>query len=243
MLSEARDQIRAAPWLSVFPGLAIFFTVLGLNLGRRVARHPRPAIDHEARMTDAPLFQVDDLHVTLRGDGTTFNAVENVSFEIDAAEAFGLVGGSGCGKSIRRLPSCGYCAGPSLRQGPIVLERRGVPASLGRPPARAARQQDRHDFQEPMTALNSLSPVGRQIARCSSFTRKPRRRGDRRAADALRQAACPRPSGASVSRIDSRRHAPARHDRGCARLPSRPPDRRPAERPRSTSRCRPKSST
>ena len=32
MLSEARDQIRAAPWLSVFPGLAIFFTVLGLNL-------------------------------------------------------------------------------------------------------------------------------------------------------------------------------------------------------------------
>src|SRR3979411_415778 len=32
MLSEARDQIRAAPWLSAFPGLAIFFTVLGLNL-------------------------------------------------------------------------------------------------------------------------------------------------------------------------------------------------------------------
>jgi peptide/nickel transport system permease protein len=32
MLSEARDQITTAPWLSVFPGLAIFFTVLGLNL-------------------------------------------------------------------------------------------------------------------------------------------------------------------------------------------------------------------
>jgi peptide/nickel transport system permease protein len=32
MLSEARDTIRSAPWLSVFPGLAIFFTVLGLNL-------------------------------------------------------------------------------------------------------------------------------------------------------------------------------------------------------------------
>jgi len=32
MLSEARDQINTAPWLSVFPGLAIFFTVLGLNL-------------------------------------------------------------------------------------------------------------------------------------------------------------------------------------------------------------------
>ena len=32
MLSEARDQITTAPWLSVFPGLAIFSTVLGLNL-------------------------------------------------------------------------------------------------------------------------------------------------------------------------------------------------------------------
>jgi peptide/nickel transport system permease protein len=32
MLSEARDQFRTAPWLSIFPGLAIFLTVLGLNL-------------------------------------------------------------------------------------------------------------------------------------------------------------------------------------------------------------------
>ena len=32
MLSEARDQITTVPWLSIFPGLAIFFTVLGLNL-------------------------------------------------------------------------------------------------------------------------------------------------------------------------------------------------------------------
>jgi len=32
MLSEARDQIATAPWLSIFPGLAIFLTVLGLNL-------------------------------------------------------------------------------------------------------------------------------------------------------------------------------------------------------------------
>jgi peptide/nickel transport system permease protein len=32
MLSEARDQITTAPWLSIFPGLAIFLTVLGLNL-------------------------------------------------------------------------------------------------------------------------------------------------------------------------------------------------------------------
>jgi peptide/nickel transport system permease protein len=32
MLSEARDQINTVPWLSIFPGVAIFLTVLGLNL-------------------------------------------------------------------------------------------------------------------------------------------------------------------------------------------------------------------
>jgi peptide/nickel transport system permease protein len=32
MLSQARDQLFTAPWISVFPGVAIFLTVLGLNL-------------------------------------------------------------------------------------------------------------------------------------------------------------------------------------------------------------------
>jgi peptide/nickel transport system permease protein len=32
MLSNAREQITTAPWVSIFPGLAIFLTVLGLNL-------------------------------------------------------------------------------------------------------------------------------------------------------------------------------------------------------------------
>ena len=51
----------------------------------------------------APLLKVDDLHITLEGDGASYNAVENVSFEIGRGEAFGLVGESGCGKSITAL--------------------------------------------------------------------------------------------------------------------------------------------
>ena len=44
MLSQARDQLFTAPWVSVFPGMAIFLTVLGLNLlgdGLRDALEPR----------------------------------------------------------------------------------------------------------------------------------------------------------------------------------------------------------
>ncbi len=71
---------------------------------------------------NAPLLKVEDLRIALQGDGVVFNAVEDVSFEIGRGEAFGLVGESGCGKSItapcstarksrtHRPPRCAACA-------------------------------------------------------------------------------------------------------------------------------------
>ena len=50
MLSDARDQITTAPWLSVFPGLAIFLTVLGLNL---LGDGLRDVLDPQSRSTRA----------------------------------------------------------------------------------------------------------------------------------------------------------------------------------------------
>jgi len=114
---------------------------------------------------NAPLLKVDDLHITLQGDGASFNAVENVSFEIGRGEAFGLVGESGCGKSITALAVMGLLRRPlSLGKGRIVLDGEEIQA------ASAARLRELRGsrigmiFQEPMTALNPLSPVGRQIA-------------------------------------------------------------------------------
>ncbi|SEO64530.1 peptide/nickel transport system ATP-binding protein [Rhodospirillales bacterium URHD0017] len=114
---------------------------------------------------NAPLLKVDDLHITLQGDGATFNAVENVSFEIGRGEAFGLVGESGCGKSITALAVMGLLRRPlGLGEGRIVLDGEEIQN------ASAARLRELRGsrigmiFQEPMTALNPLSPVGRQIA-------------------------------------------------------------------------------
>ena len=59
-----------------------------------------------------PLLQVDDLHIALAGDGMTYDAVEDVSFEIGRGEAFGLVGESGCGKSITALAIMGLLRRP-----------------------------------------------------------------------------------------------------------------------------------
>ena len=82
---------------------------------------------------NAPLLQVDDLHITLQGDGAAFNAVENVSFEIGRGEAFGLVGESGCGKSITALAVMG------LLRRPLSSAARGLSSSAAASRAQPSR--------------------------------------------------------------------------------------------------------
>jgi peptide/nickel transport system ATP-binding protein len=143
----------------------------------------------------APLLKVDDLHITLQGDGATYNAVENVSFEIGRGEAFGLVGESGCGKSITALAVMGLLRRPlGIGKGRIVLDGEEIQN------ASAARLRELRGpkigmiFQEPMTALNPLSPVGRQIAEMFVLHQSASwSEAMDRAEDALRQVRVPSP--------------------------------------------------
>jgi peptide/nickel transport system ATP-binding protein len=54
-------------------------------------------------MTGSPLIEVEDLRIDLNHGSGQVPAVEGVSFRIDRGETFGLVGESGCGKSITAL--------------------------------------------------------------------------------------------------------------------------------------------
>ena len=112
-----------------------------------------------------PLLQVDDLHIALKGESATYHAVEKVSFEIGRGEAFGLVGESGCGKSITALSVMGLLKRPlSLGGGRIVLDGEEIQDASAAEWRRLRGKRIAMIFQEPMTALNPLSPVGRQIA-------------------------------------------------------------------------------
>ncbi len=113
----------------------------------------------------APLLKVDDLHIALQGENASYNAVEKVSFEIGRGEAFGLVGESGCGKSITALSVMGLLRRPlSLGSGKIVLDNAEIQDASAAEWRRLRGKRIAMIFQEPMTALNPLSPVGRQIA-------------------------------------------------------------------------------
>jgi len=112
-----------------------------------------------------PLLKVDNLRIALAGDDVTYNAVENVSFEIGRGEAFGLVGESGCGKSITALSVMGLLRRPlSLGGGKIILDGTEIQNVSAAEMRRLRGKRIAMIFQEPMTALNPLSPVGKQIA-------------------------------------------------------------------------------
>lgn len=116
-------------------------------------------------MTDQPLLEVENLRIDLLTDGQRLSAVEEVSFTIMRGETFGLVGESGCGKSITALALIGLLRAPlAIGGGRIRLEGKEIQSLSGSEMRKLRGNRISMIFQEPMTALNPLSPVGRQIA-------------------------------------------------------------------------------
>ncbi|MFD1328616.1 ABC transporter ATP-binding protein [Mycoplana ramosa] len=116
-------------------------------------------------MTSAPLLEVSDLTIDMMSGRRRLNVVENVSFAIGRGETFGLVGESGCGKSITALSMIGLLKAPlAVSRGAIRFDGQDLRTLPKRAMRKLRGSRIAMIFQEPMTALNPLSPVGRQIA-------------------------------------------------------------------------------
>jgi peptide/nickel transport system ATP-binding protein len=112
-----------------------------------------------------PLLVVEDLGVGIRTARGTFQAIEAVGFALDEGEVLGLVGESGCGKSITALAIMGLLPQPVARitGGHVWFD--------GTDLAALSNEQMRHMrgdrlgmiFQEPMTSLNPVYRVGDQL--------------------------------------------------------------------------------
>ena len=110
------------------------------------------------------LLEVRGLRTTFATDGGTVNAVDGVSFTLEPGRTLGLVGESGCGKSVTALSVMGLVSKPGrISAGEILFEGEDL---LKLPPARMrAVRGDRISmiFQEPMTSLNPAFTIGEQI--------------------------------------------------------------------------------
>ncbi len=111
-----------------------------------------------------PLLQVENLQVSFFLTQGEVPAVRGLSFSVDPGEAVGVVGESGCGKSVTALSLLGLVPPPGrIKGGSIRLNGREL-VGLGDRELRSVRGLEiGMVFQEPMTSLNPVFTVGYQL--------------------------------------------------------------------------------
>jgi oligopeptide/dipeptide ABC transporter ATP-binding protein len=113
------------------------------------------------------LLEVSNLRTYFHTDGGLARAVDGVSFHLEKGEVLGIVGESGCGKSVTSLSIMRLVAQPAgeIVQGSSVRFAGRELVELSEREMRDVRGNDiAMIFQEPMTSLNPVFPVGEQIA-------------------------------------------------------------------------------
>jgi peptide/nickel transport system ATP-binding protein len=142
------------------------------------------------------LLEVRNLQTHFPTRAGLVRAVDGVSFYLDGGELLGLVGESGCGKSITALSVMRLIAPPGkIISGEILFDGRNL-LSLSDREMRQIRGDDiAMIFQDPMTSLNPVFRVGEQIAEALRLHRKLSRKNALAAAiEAMREVAIPDPA-------------------------------------------------
>jgi peptide/nickel transport system ATP-binding protein len=112
-----------------------------------------------------PLLQVRDLKVQFFTDDGAVRAVDGISFDIRSGEILGMVGESGCGKSVTALSILRLLSPTGkIVSGEINFRGKDLLHSSEREMQQVRGNQISMIFQEPMTSLNPVMTVGDQVA-------------------------------------------------------------------------------
>lgn len=152
----------------------------------------------ESRPLIAPenVLEVRDLRTYIRLRKGEVKAVDGVSFDVARGETLGVVGESGCGKTLtglsimRLLPSGGYIASGSIRTRDVDLVTANMDAVR-----RVRADHIGMIFQDPMTSLNPTMPIGKQISESVELHKRVSRKvATERAVEVLDLVGMPRPT-------------------------------------------------
>jgi peptide/nickel transport system ATP-binding protein len=127
-------------------------------------RRRRPAAERFSDAPlDGPLLEVEDVRTFFTTPRGLVRAVDGVSFSLERGKTIGIVGESGCGKSVLSRSIMGLLPNNAIRHGRIVFEGADIASA---PPAVVRGYwgtQMAMVFQDPMTSLNPVMRVGNQI--------------------------------------------------------------------------------
>ena len=147
----------------------------------------------ERRSTDRPLLEVRNLKTHFFTQDGVVKAVDGVTFSIDDGKTLGVVGESGCGKSVAAMSILGLVSRPGrIVEGEILLDGRDL-VTLSEDDIRDVRGHTiSMIFQEPMTSLNPVYTCGDQISETVSLhLGLGRRESMNRAVEMLQQVGIP----------------------------------------------------
>jgi len=111
-----------------------------------------------------PMIEVENLGVRLDTSRGPAQAVRGVSFSLKRGETLGLVGESGCGKSVTALALMGLLPDSAVVSGSIRLDGRELIELSDADYCKLRGNRISMIFQEPMTALNPMHTIGHQVA-------------------------------------------------------------------------------
>jgi ABC-type dipeptide/oligopeptide/nickel transport system ATPase component len=146
-----------------------------------------------------PLLEINDLHTRFHTLDGVVTAVDGIDFEVYQGETLGLVGESGCGKSVTALSILRLLPCPPAEiQGRIFFEGKNL-LDLDQEDIRKIRGNDiSMIFQEPMTSLNPVLRIGEQISEAAKIHKNmTRQEAWRWAVEMLRMVQIPGPGSRS----------------------------------------------
>ena len=110
------------------------------------------------------LLKVRDLNISFGSTKNPVKVVSHLSFEIEEARVFGLVGESGCGKSLTALSIMGILPHNAFAAGEIIFKGNNLLKLDNESMRRLRGKELSMIFQEPMTSLNPVLTIGYQVA-------------------------------------------------------------------------------
>ena len=116
-----------------------------------------------------PILTVKDLNISFLQDGARFEAVNDVSFQVNKGETVALVGESGSGKSVTALSTAALLGNAASVDGEINIDGTSVDPKDERALQKLRGSQVSFIFQEPMTSLNPLHTIERQLSETISL--------------------------------------------------------------------------
>jgi peptide/nickel transport system permease protein len=181
MVQDGISVLQLQPWLIWPPGIAIGLTVLAFTLlgdavrdataeswsapprrkrSRPIEAEPRASVDRSG-----VLLSVEKLTVAFPSPTASVPVVERVSFQVGEGEAVGIVGESGCGKTMTAMAILGLLPGVGeIESGSIISRGRDLTALTERELRNVRGKEIALISQEPMVSLTPTFRVGWQVA-------------------------------------------------------------------------------